>query len=64
MRKSISWRAFRKQYSAMHLTMLRSNVHAESRLYVIERILRSKLLADVATTEAAAAGFLYWRQCR
>ena len=52
MRKNISWRAFREQYSALHLCMLRSKIDAESRLNVIERILRPKRLADVATTVA------------
>lgn len=52
MSKELSWRAFRKQYTDLHLCMLRSKVDAESRLDVIERILRPTRLADITTTEA------------
>ena len=48
---TMPWDDFRQRYSKIHLSGLKSAVDAESRLDVIERILKPRTLADVADSE-------------
>jgi len=51
---SMPWEDFREQYSTLQLAMLRdgSATHAESRLDIAERVLKPRVLGDVADPDA------------
>lgn len=51
---SMAWDAFRQRYYELQLSTLKSAADAESRLDVIERILKPRTLGDVANSEALA----------
>ena len=50
---SMPWGEFREEYTNLHLAMQRDGtaMHAESRLDIAERIMRPRILADMASAE-------------
>jgi hypothetical protein len=48
----MNWERFREEYTAIQLSTLKSSHHAESRLDIAERILKLRVLSDVANSDA------------
>src|SRR5262245_8797037 len=48
----MNWERFREEYTAIQLSTFGSSYHAESRLDIAERILKPRVLGDVANSDA------------